>query len=123
MVFIKTGKTFVYGEFTSMNMKKLKGLGGLPHPPGWHEFAIEILREFSPTQLVGKLYSREGTTWLPVDPARATRYDWYESYTEGKPLHFDMAGSGLWRVLHFRDESDENGPYIAVALEHSPRSR
>jgi hypothetical protein len=28
-------------------------------------------------------------------------------------------GSGRWAVLHFRNESDETGPYVAVALRYS----
>ena len=37
-------------------------------------------------------------------------------------LHFAMDGSGTWHVKHLRDESDESGPYIAVALKFDSSS-
>jgi hypothetical protein len=36
----------------------------------------------------------------------------------GRNLFFEMEGSGRWEVEHFREESDETGPYVAVALKY-----
>src|SRR5215468_5787039 len=36
---------------------------------------------------------------------------------------FDMQGSGPWEVLHFRIESNESGPYVAVALRQFEKGK
>jgi len=33
-----------------------------------------------------------------------------------------MEGSGYWEVVNFRNESDETGPYVAVALKYVPQN-
>jgi hypothetical protein len=112
-------KTFVYGTFRW----PVKGKGllpPLPSRPGEPDIAMEILREFSAEEFVAKLYTRPlFGSWEPMKPDQLRFSHWYEWF--GKiPQHFvfDMQDSGPWEVLHFRGESDETGPYVAVALRH-----
>jgi hypothetical protein len=37
-----------------------------------------------------------------------------------KDSNFYTEGSRPWKVLYFRQESDEGGPYIAVGLKPEP---
>jgi hypothetical protein len=47
-------------------------------------------------------------------------HEWYKRFLrDRRGLYFDMQGSGRWEVLHFRNESDESGPYVAVAARFS----
>ena len=108
----------MYGNF-SLGRKS----GGLP--PLMQPFSIEILREFSTTEFVGKLLARAGDSWRPSTRGGLGSYSWYRDYqqTAASPggakarLYFNMEGSGPWQVQHLRDESDDSGPYIAVALK------
>jgi hypothetical protein len=85
--------------------------------------ALEILREFSTTEFVGKLYVNVGT-WIPAVRPQLSEFAWYQYYDRVKtsplgltPLRFWMNGS-VWNVTFFRDESDESGgPYIALGLK------
>jgi hypothetical protein len=108
-------KPFVYGGFRWPQRK-----AGLPPPPWMDTFALEILREYSATEFLGKLYSREGSpsTWYPLPPDKVSDYRWYVWFSKmHKFLAFRMEGSSVpWEVLHFRNESDETGLYVAVAL-------
>ena len=106
-------KRFVYGF--------IHGVGELTPPPGSPaEFAIEIVHEPSANQLVGKLYQRNLViNWVPVNAGKLETYPWYKQFQEKRQLQFDMDGSGAWDVLHFRVESDETGPYVAVALQYA----
>ena len=122
VIVTQRGKPFVYGQFI-WPKKRFELLQGLAAPPGWEDVAIEILREFSPTDLIGKLYymSPHGT-WAQMDLGRASQHGWYNWFSKTKKsLYFYMDGSGAWQVIHFRNESDESGPYVAVALQFSPQ--
>jgi len=109
---VALNRTFVYGNFF-----RGKKSPGLPPPPFWQPFAIEILREFSTTEFVGKLFARVGDSWRPSTKGGLANYNWYGDYQRKERLYFDMQGSGLWEVQNFREESDDSGPYIAVALK------
>lgn len=110
MVYVSK-RPFVYGDF-SIGPKK-----GLPPP--FQPFAVEILREFSSTEFIGKLYERSGSNWEPASRHGLARHQWYVLYQKVRRLlSFHMEGSGVWEVQNFRDESDETGPYVAVALKY-----
>jgi hypothetical protein len=125
-------KPFVYGTFRWP--ERLKITRGLPPPPtlagmnvatpGPRDTAIEVLREFGANELVGKIYaSGASNMWFPLAPNNAPAFPWYTWFAKhGAHTFFDMDGSGLWTVLHFRNESDESGLYVAVALRFSDRS-
>jgi hypothetical protein len=117
---VRTARTFVYGDFFLGKKPR-----SLPPLPGTQPFALEILREFSTTEFVGKLFARAGNSWQPSTGGGLGNYPWYQIYQKASaahggaklPLYFDMEGSGPWQVQHLRDESDDSGPYIAVALK------
>jgi hypothetical protein len=118
MAYVKTNRTFVYGDFF---VGKKTGLTPILQP-----FALEILREFSSTEFVGKLYIRANDSWVPATRSMLFNFPWYTYYqkfsTSGsrltsKLLHFGMEGSGFWQVENLRDESDDSGPYVAAALK------
>lgn len=115
-MYVKPHKTFVYGRFLWPEAV----FKGLPPPPtrSGPDIAIEILREFGTSEMMGKIYSRVlADTWQPLEPNTARGWGWYVYFSRTqKQVFFDMEGSGLWEVRHFRNESDENGPYVAVAL-------
>ena len=130
VIVTQRGKPFVYGRFLWPTRKAgaRRRLGQvpvpqLPLPPGWEEIAIEVLREFSPTELIGKVYYKSPYgTWAAIDQGRASLYGWYNWFFKAKrDLVFNMEGSGAWEILHFRNESDESGPYVAVALRFSSK--
>jgi hypothetical protein len=115
MGFVKTNRIFVYGDFF---VGKRAGLTPIMQP-----FALEILREFSSTEFVGKIYVRVNDSWVPATQTLLFNYHWYTLYQKepshvaAKKLYFSMEGSGIWQVENLRDESDESGPYVAVALK------
>jgi hypothetical protein len=114
MGYAKVSRTFVYGDFFFSKKRTV-----LP-PPGGQPFAIEILREFSTTELIGKLYLRAGGSWVIATRDGLTNFEWYKLYRMKVPprfIFFAMEGSGTWHVQNIRDESDDSGPYIAVALK------
>jgi hypothetical protein len=114
---IKESRPFAYGRFVAVSPHQF---AFTPLPERTPSVAIEILREFSATELVGKVYVK-GTAagWEPVDPSALADYEWYKDFKEkGWRLLFDMKPSGRWDVLNFRIESDERGPYVAVALKY-----
>ena len=117
----KSGKPFVYGRFRFGGSPAKPG--GLSPPPSLlDEFAIEILREFSPTEFIGKLYTRTPSGWIPADLSRISSQSWYKIFLSTKRgLFFDMEGPVFWEVLYFRNESDETGPYVAVALRYAQK--
>ncbi|HEU0047125.1 MAG TPA: hypothetical protein VFQ43_05935 [Nitrososphaera sp.] len=82
------------------------------------DIALELLREFSASEFVGKLYTKlYSGAWNPAQLDELTKNQWYLGFERNpNQLVFLMQGSGFWEVLHFRRESDESGPYIAVAL-------
>lgn len=110
-------KIFIYGTFRSEKDDVLwEAVAVVMGGAGTPDIAIEILREFSPTELIGKVYtvSRSGS-WAPVSQPGIQQYNWYKDFP-GKGAIFTTAGSNPWKVLFFRQESDESGPYVAVGL-------
>jgi hypothetical protein len=73
MAYVKTNRTFVYGDFFLSGKKT--GLTPIMQP-----FALEILREFSSTEFVGKLYVRLSDSWVPATRSMLHSYQWYETY-------------------------------------------
>jgi hypothetical protein len=115
---VKVGRTFVYGDFEIPD-QLYSVLPPLP-PIGGPKFAIEITREYSANEFVGKLYKRAAAgSWVPVDPSELSSEEWRQRLSKKHDLKFKMEGSGLWKVLHFRTESDETGPYVAIALQYA----
>ncbi len=113
MGLVGLNRTFVYGDFFFG-----KRSHSMPRPPAAQPFAVEILREFSTTGFVGKLFARAGSSWQPSTRHGLASYQWYEAYQKSKtPLYFEMEGSGIWQVQNLREESDDSGPYMAVALK------
>jgi hypothetical protein len=94
---------------------------------GWETIAVEIIREYGANELIGKLYFNPTNQWIPIGPNTVERAEWYRWFQKlgpaarhnAKIFGFEMDGSGRWSVLHFRNESDETGPYVAVALRYS----
>jgi hypothetical protein len=87
------------------------------------DIAIEVLREFSATELVGKLFSKSVGGWQLMTSVGVGNYVWYQDFTAAKGVQFIMQGSDPWDVLFFRPESDEAGPYVAVGLKLALRNR
>jgi hypothetical protein len=55
---------------------------------------------------------------MPVAPATLPTYDWYKFFSAAKRhLKFNVSGAGDWEILYLRNESDQTGPYVAVALK------
>jgi hypothetical protein len=116
---IAGSRTFVYGKFMVVEVAKARLRSS--QPP---EVAIELLREFSSSEFIGKLYGRVTGSWSPFTPQEIENYDWYRNFREGHELLFDLQGGTFWRVTEFRTESDETGSYyIAVALTHLDTAR
>jgi hypothetical protein len=121
-------RPFAYGTFRWPTKGRVASLGVRPPPPyprpGEPDIALEILREFSVTEFIGKVYIRPPTAgaWTPAQWDRVQSSDWFQSFERFRGRYvFDMAGSGPWEVLHFRTETDETGPYIAVALRYASK--
>lgn len=121
-------KIFVYGRFKSSREATpipipgdtskaaleamVAGLAALGGP----DIAVEILREFSASELVGKVYVKgRGGAWAPASQPGIREFTWYKDFRQSG-LVFETEGSGPWQVLYFRQESDESGPYVAVGL-------
>jgi hypothetical protein len=112
---IKENRPFAYGRFVA----EPTGYGFLS-PTSPPTIALEILREFSAAELVGKVYTKGSVAgWIPVDPGALADYDWYKDFQQKGSVRFDMEPSGRWDVLNFRIESDERGPYVAAALRYA----
>ena len=121
---VERNKRFVYGTFYWPTKKKL----GIPRIVDMDRVAVEVIRDYGANELVGKIYTK-GTAnqWIPLDPSKEGEVEWFSWYKKFPPgvrnnakmYYFDMEGSGRWAVLHFRNESDESGTYVAVALRYS----
>ena len=120
-------KTFVYGNFIVLAQKPgargrnpLGGVTGLTPPPGYSPYAIEILREFSPSEFIGKVYQLSGSLrWEVLDPANAKGEGWYRTALKrSHDVKFEMQDSGQWTVQNVRIESDDQGRYVAAALSN-----
>jgi hypothetical protein len=132
-MYVKTSSTtFVYGRFVWPKPKERTRYqpAPAPLPVGYEDIAIEVLREYSSAEFLGKLYARGEffgspavADWSPIAPAKVSSYDWYKWFSSKQQhLYFAMEGSGYWEVINFRNESDENGPYVAVGLKYRPQS-
>jgi hypothetical protein len=118
MAYVRTTRApFVYGKLFFAPKKSV-----FRPPPSDPTIALEILREFSTTEFVGKLYVNVGT-WIPANRPHLAQFGWYQKYDKMKasPIGLELLrlwidGSGVWKVTFFRDESDESGPYIALGL-------
>lgn len=108
---------FVYGTFLWPGRKKTSGFSGLIEQ-GEPDVAVEILREFSASEFVGKLYTRSPSrNWAIAQVAQIEQAPWYVAFNKNPQLFvFDLQRSGPWQVLYFRTESDESGNYVAIGL-------
>lgn len=115
-------RVFWYGNFVNKEDRAQR----LPMPIEASGNAIEILREFSATELVGKVYARtRGGNFQAVSPMGVRDYSWYRDYQDflrggkivEKSLYFATQESDYWEVLYLRPETDESGGYVAVALQ------
>ena|ERR1700740_691080 len=117
---VTPNRTFMYGYFRATSSIPLFMLMGTQQEP---DLAIEVLREFSATELVGKLFSKTVGSWQLMTSMGVINYTWYKDFTSGKAIQFIMRGSDPWDVLFFRPESDDAGPYVAVGLRLALRQR
>ena len=112
-------RTFVYGDFIVPPERGLEKLSRVKPPPGVASpYAIEILREFSGSEFIGKVYHRTaagGWGLLRPEDGRASKWHQVVLKNPGR-VEFEMSGSGHWKVENVRTESDIEGSYIAVAL-------
>ena len=116
---VKETRPFAYGRFVLRSVPATPlMIPPMPSPPS---VAIEILREFSAIELVGKVYIKgPAAGWVPLDPGAVSEYEWYKGFGRKEwTVYFDMEPSGRWDVLNFRIESDERGPYVAAALKYA----
>jgi hypothetical protein len=120
----KSQQPFVYGTFLWPQRplrKPFYGEDSVREP----DIALEILREFSASEFVGKVYIKFNVgSWTVAQFDRVRLIDWYEAFQKTKQYFvFDMQGSGPWEVLYFRTESDESGPYVAVGLRQFQKDK
>jgi hypothetical protein len=116
-------RRFIYGTFIWPRKHKIQ-VPFAPSPPTYlgGDTALEIVHEYSASELLGKIYVLGiGGNWTPLAQTQVADNAWYQWFLKNhRFLYFDMGGSGWWEVLHFRIESDETGPYVAVALRYVP---
>jgi hypothetical protein len=120
---VTSNRVFLYGHFLDRKEKS-----GPPMPPT-PTVAIEILREFSPSELIGKIYVQtRDMNWQPLSPSGANSYSWFTAYRSMQQdeqsrnsLYFQTPERDYWEVIYFRQESDESGAYMAAALRHGER--
>src|SRR3989442_1541772 len=101
---IPLSRTFVYGSFMNkadaLRLRRGEILGLPPRP----EVAIEILREFSASEFIGKTYVQApGGSWQQVTHYGISNYEWFKEFSKGR-LYFKMQDGDFWDVLHFRKE-------------------
>ena len=108
-------RVFIYGKFLA------ESASSHTVPP----VALEILREPSVLEAIGKLYvlTPQQRNYQPVTPYGVTNFSWYEDYRrsseKGAKFFFEAEHGDKWRVQWLRQESDEaGGAYIAVGLTH-----
>ena len=111
-------RPFVYGNFNLPSHRMPGGLKAPPVPVGYSPYAIEILREFSASEFVGKLYAlNPSLQWSILRPEDAAGIVWYTIALKNPHMvKFVMQGSGAWTLKSIRTETDELGPYIALGL-------
>lgn len=120
----RSQQIFVYGTFLWIQKPRTQAFFGTADEP---DIALEILREFSASEFLAKLYTKPVIgKWMAAEFEQIRQTAWYE-VSEKAPqfIVFDMQGSGPWEVLHFRIESDESatGPYVAVALRQFDKGK
>jgi hypothetical protein len=126
---VMNNRVFLYGDFVERTDRvRNKNLPPPPAPPPSlrPSIAIEILREFSSSELIGKIYVQtRDQNWQPVSPLGLNSYDWFSMYRNiqkneqsTNQLYFQTPEKDYWEVLYFRQESDESGAYVATALRH-----
>jgi hypothetical protein len=124
-------QVFIFGEFISQQRLSPPLTIGSPlqMPPATvpglelSTEAIEILREPSVLEVIGKIYVlTSNRNYQPVTPLGVRNFNWYREYqtaSRTKDKFFFKAKEGdLWHVPWMRQESDESGAYIAVGLKH-----
>jgi hypothetical protein len=115
-------RVFIYGHF---------GIGGgafdnvrfTKPPSALAPQAIEILREPSVLELIGKVYVLTSSrNYQPVTPFGVSSFSWFTEYQQAskrsEAFYFNAEQGDRWQVKWMRQESDEAGPYIAVGLKH-----
>lgn len=124
-------RVFIYGTFVQDEQNLLpflSSLGSMTAPPPPTPLlppeAIEILREPSITQLIGKLYHlTPARNYQPVTPFGIGNFTWFaeirSALKENRKYFFEAAQGDKWLVRWLRQESDDAGSYMAIALEHS----
>ena len=120
---IAPNRTFVYGTFTAKT-RALRRLGQVkPEIAVEPDIAIEVLREFSLSEFIGRVHVKGGGgNWMRLTGASLRNYDLYRTYLSQGDLKFFMQDD-TWNVKYFREESDETGPYVAVALDRQESKR
>ncbi len=129
-------RVFIYGQFLdqvqmaapSFLISSLFGsppgaIGTAISDPELAPQAIEILREPSVLELIGKIYVLTASrNYQPVTPLGVRTFDWYERYQRAsvnkEKFYFKAKEGDLWQVPWMRQESDDSGSYVAVALKH-----
>ncbi len=125
-------RVFIYGQFLAEYETRpkplflgqsLEPIGKPISVPELSPIAIEILREPSVLELIGKVYVWTiNRNYQPVTPLGVGNFNWYEQYqaaSRNKEKYYFKAKDGdLWQVPWMRQESDESSAYIAVALKH-----
>jgi hypothetical protein len=115
-------RVFIYGHFAisdahSSFFEKIGLQSTLPPQ------AIEILREPSVLELIGKVYVlTTNRNYQPVTPFGVSSFSWFTDFQQaskrGEAFYFEAEQGDKWQVKWMRQESDEVGPYIAVGLKH-----
>jgi len=118
----RSQQIFVYGTFLWIQKPRTQAFFGTADEP---DIAVEILREFSASEFVGKLYIKPVIgDWTIAQFEQIRQTAWYDvSVKAPQFIVFDMQGSGPWEVLHFRLEGDMSGPYVAVALRQFEKGK
>ena len=116
-------RVFIYGHF-AIGGGAFGSLGRINPPPDTlAPQAIEILREPSVLELIGKVYVLTASrNYQPVTPFGVSSFSWYTDFQSaskrGEPFYFKAERGDSWHVKWMRQESDESGPYIAIGLKH-----
>jgi hypothetical protein len=115
-------RVFIYGRFVEEGAPTIGSLL-VPELPGLPTEAIEILREPTVLELVGKVYVlTSNRNYLPVTPLGVRSFTWYQEYQNAAKnkakFNFHAQDGDLWHVPWIRQESDEAGAYMAVGLKH-----
>lgn len=112
--------TYLYGSFNPLTNIISALLGGYAPGTTDGDVAVEILREFSPTELIGRVLVKGASgNWTRLTLPMLQDRDWYKQYIKTGQAKFHVEGSNPWEILFFRPESDESGPYVAMGMRLS----